>query len=490
VPCQRNTDNAPTPCVGTLITTATHTASGLFLPVACRARRPRSHPLPAGPNNPDGRSGLPCCGGFGYGHRPCAGPRVAFGTRRLLQPRARSRWRRRAADRALSRLQTLEKAALYGFRRVTMYVRRAGAVRIRSAVVATVLVMRSAAMHPGAAHARLHGARRGAGGRCAGSDRWRPGGSSSVRFGFRCSRRSRPAAGTVASAYRREIAGYVRSPWPASALAGFGFLQLWLLPAGSPTRSQVSYFFVASVHPVRSAVLPPRGAQPRPVPRAPRYAPWDRATGTAPFGPHRPVHPGLSCCSIPVFAVRYQAPPPACARALRRASEVHRLHRALQVLEGRDGTSPWSSAATTRCPRRNTRALRSGRRGLLLLCLKPGVPRRSFRAAGVGAGRLIALAIGAAGQLGSGALPMTLSPMLRSPLAVLSARGLLGHAADGVYGPGRGPPVFHLLRQSLKPPAAVRTQCSARWSFAARRTANHRIESARRMDSSSCPTIP
>jgi O-antigen/teichoic acid export membrane protein len=422
----RNTDNATYALVGTLITTAT--TAGLFLPGGLSSAASKFIPYQLARGNPDGAQAVyRMLRRLGYASGFALALVVAFGTRSLLHPDNLEVIAVGLLTLAFA-VYSVEKAALYGFARVPMYVR----LELSGsglAVVITVLVIAvgsRAYLVPLMLGYTVLAA--GAWWALRRPDRWRP---RWIRLGplrlpVLAQTSDHPRV-PVPSADRKEIAGYVALA-SIGGLAGFGFLQLLPLLAGRVTDPlQVSYF-VASVTLVAPLYFLPRALS---LALFPALA---HAHGSGDRDAVR-THTDLSTRALvvllaPVFAVGILAAP--VVLALFGGQKYIAGTAALQVLEVATYFAVVQVAATN--------ALSSGSQrhvsipvgatvvGCLLGLILVVPLGRTFGAAGVGAADLIALAIGAAGPIVAvwrGYRMNWASPVVRS-LTVLFGAWVLG----------------------------------------------------------------
>jgi O-antigen/teichoic acid export membrane protein len=252
----RNTDNATYALVGTLITTAT--TAGLFLPGGLSSAASKFIPYQLARGNPDGAQAVyRGLRRLGYLSGALLGVVVALGTRALLHPSVAETVAGGLLTVAFA-VYSVEKAALYGFAKVPMYVRlelSGSAVAVTTTILVIALGSRAYLVPLMLGYTVLAA---GAWWTLREKARWRlrwfaVGG---VRLPVPVPEPSHTRV-RIPAQDRREIAGYVALA-SIGGLAGFGFLQLLpLLAARITDREQVS-FFVASVTLVAPLFFLPR----------------------------------------------------------------------------------------------------------------------------------------------------------------------------------------------------------------------------------------
>jgi O-antigen/teichoic acid export membrane protein len=393
----RNTDNATYALVGTLITTAT--TAGLFLPGGLSSAASKFIPYRLARNDPDGAQAVyHMLRRVGYASGVLLGVVVAFGTRALLHPSTSEVVAAGLLTVAFA-VYSVEKAALYGFARVPMYVR----LELSGsglAVAATVLVV--------AAGSRAYLVPLMLGYTVLAAGAWwslrRPGrwGLRWLTFGgLRLPVPSPPttqARGRVPAADRREISVYVALA-SVGGLAGFGFLQLLPLLAGRVTDPyQVSYF-VAAVTLVAPLYFLPRALS---LALFPALAHAHGSGDQDAVRSHTDVSTrALVVLLAPVFVIGILAAP--VILALFGAARYASGTPALQALEVATYFAVVQVAATNSLSSGTQRQVRIPVIATVIGCLVGLVAvfplGRHLGAAGVSIADLIALAIGAAGPI-------------------------------------------------------------------------------------------
>jgi O-antigen/teichoic acid export membrane protein len=418
----RNTDNATYALVGTLITTAT--TAGLFLPGGLSSAASKFIPYQLARADPDGAQAVYLMlRRLGYASGLVLGLVVALVTRALLHPSNPEVIAAGLLTLAFA-VYSVEKAALYGFARVPMYVR----LELSGsglAVAATVLVV--------AVGSRAYLVPLMLGYTVLAAGAWwslrRPGRWSLRQVTYGRLRVPVPAPPStharvrVPAADRREIAGYVALA-SIGGLAGFGFLQLLPLLAGQVTdKFQVSYF-VAAVTLVAPLYFLPRALS---LALFPALAHAHGAGDQDAVRTHTDVSTrALVVLLAPVFVVGILAAP--VILALFGAAKYAAGTAALQALEVATYFAVVQVAATNSLSSGTQRQVRIPVVSTVIGCLLGLVLvfplGRHLGAAGVSIADLVALAIGAAGPI----LVVWrtyrmnwLSPVLRSLLVLFGA---------------------------------------------------------------------
>jgi O-antigen/teichoic acid export membrane protein len=430
----RNTDNATYALVGTLITTAT--TAGLFLPGGLASAASKFIPYQLARDNPDGAQAVyDMLRRLGYATGIGLGLVVAFGTRALLHPSTPEVIAAGLLTLAFA-VYSVEKAALYGFARVPMYVR----LELSGsglALAMTVLVV--------AVGSRAYLVPLMLGYTVLAAGAWwslrRPGRWALRRLTIGGVSLPVPAPSTtharvrVPAADRREIAGYVALA-SIGGLAGFGFLQLLPLLAGRVTDAvQVSYF-VASVTLVAPLYFLPRALS---LALFPALAHAHGAGDQDAVRTHTDVSTrALVVLLAPVFVVGILAAP--AILALFGGAKYASGTAALQALEVATYFAVVQVAATNSLSSGTQRQVRIPVIATVigsLLGLIAVVPLgRQLGAAGVSIADLIAVAVGAAGPIfvvWRAQRMNWLSPVLRS-LLVLFGAWALGAMMNGWTG--------------------------------------------------------
>ena len=424
----RNTDTATYALVGTLITTAT--TAGLFLPGGLSSAASKFIPYQLARDDPAGAQAVyRMLRRLGYASGVLLGLIVAFGTRALLHPSTPQVVAGGLFTVAFA-VYSVEKAALYGFARVPMYVRLeltgSGLAVATTVVVIAVgsraylvpLMLGYTVLAAGAwwalrAKGRWRLTRRRVGPLTLPVP-WPPDNGPRVR---------------VPAADRREIAGYVALA-SIGGLAGFGFLQLLPLLAARVTDHTQVLYFVASVTLVAPLYFLPRALSLALFPAlAHAHGSGDRDAVRA----HTDVSTrALVVLLTPVFVLGIVAAP--VVLALFGGAKAVGGTAALQVLEVATYFAVVQVAVVNALSSGTQRQVRIPVASTVIGCavgLALVVPLgREFGAAGLSAADLIALAIGASGPMI--AVWRTyrmnwLAPVLRS-LAVLFGALVLGLA--------------------------------------------------------------